>query len=236
MIQLEPNLFRNFELLLSPPKLRPFFRHRSEVALGFLYSVFVKLSEHQSRPTDTKHDLTPADDRVVSFDDEPEATEEVEVVEDPPISVDAVFDALRRKGSTSFSVVSAAKKGNVWMARDFTTFRDIDRLARLFARMQTRIETGGGRGRYECDPKKLLTALIDFEAKAESRTLLRDKVCEAVLQGEGVLAPLERHAFHINTHADPGQARSVSPLLEFARLYERELRGEPKWKKNIRKW
>ena len=69
-----------------------------------------------------------------------------------------------------------------------------------------------------------MTALIDFEAKAESRTLLRDKVCEAVLQGEGVLALLERHAFHINTHADPGQARSVSPLLEFTRLYERELR------------
>ena len=58
MIRLEPNLFRNFELLLSPPKLRPFFRHRSEVALGFLYSVFVKLSEHQSRPMDTKYDLT----------------------------------------------------------------------------------------------------------------------------------------------------------------------------------
>ena len=159
MIQLEPNLFRNFELLLSPSKLRPFFRHRSEVALGFLYSVFVKLSEHQSRRTDTKHDLTPAEDRVVSFDDEPEVTEAVEVVEDPPISVDAVFDALRREGSTSFSVASAAKKGNVWMARDFTTFRDIDRLARLFARMQSRIETGGGRGRYECDPKKLFLEL-----------------------------------------------------------------------------
>ena len=67
----------------------------------------------------------------MSFDDEPEATEEAEEAEDPPISVDAVFDALRREGSTSFSVVSAAKKGNVWMARDFTTFRDIDRLARL---------------------------------------------------------------------------------------------------------
>jgi len=224
MIQLEPNLFRNFELLLSPPKLRPFFRHRSEVALGFLYSVFVKLSEHQSRPVDTRCASRPDDNRLVSFDDEPEATEEAEKADEPPISVDAVFDALRRKGSTTFTVVSAAKKGNVWMARDFTTFRDIDRLARLFARMQTRIETEGGRGRYICDPKKLLTALIDFEAKAESRTLLRDKVCEAVLQGEGVLALLERHAFHINTHADPGQARSVLPLLEFARLYERELR------------
>lgn len=224
MIQLEPNLFRNFELLLSPPKLRPFFRHRSEVALGFLYSVFVKLSEHQSRPIDTKHDFPLADNRLVSFDDEPVATEEVEEAEELPISVDAVFGALRREGSTSFSVVSAAKKGNVWMARDFTTFRDIDRLARLFARMQTRIGTEGGRGRYECDPKKLMTSLIDFEAKAESRTLLRERVSEAILQGEGVLSLLERHAFHINTHADPGQARSVAPLLEFAQLYEQELR------------
>ena len=110
------------------------------------------------------------------------------------------------------------------MARDFTTFRDIDRLARLFARMQKRIFMEDGRGRFECDPKKLMAALIDFEAKAESRTLLRDKVCESILRGASVLPLLERHAFHINTHADPGQARAVGPLLEFARLYEAELR------------
>ena len=96
--------------------------------------------------------------------------EEAVEAEETPISVDAVFDALRRNGSTSFTVVSAAKKGNVWMARDFTTFRDVDRLARLFGRMQRRTETKDGRGRYECDPKKLMAALIDFEAKAGTWT------------------------------------------------------------------
>ncbi len=216
MIQLEPNLYRNLELRLSPPKLRPFFRHRSEVALGFLYSVFIKLSEHQSLPIDMKYDSSRNDNHLVSFDDDPEGTEETAETEESPISVDAVFDALRREGSTSFSVVSATKKGNVWMARDFSTFRDIDRLARLFARMQKRVGMEGGLGRYECDPTKLLTALIDFEAKAEARTLPSRRVCEAVLQGEGVLPLLEPHAFHVNTHADTVKSRSVAPLLDFA--------------------
>ncbi len=224
MVQLEPNLFRNFELLLSPPKLRPFFQRRSEVSLGFLYSVFVKLSEHQPPRVDRKTaSPAPASD-LVSFDDDPEAPPGSEEAEERPISVDAVVGALWREGTTSFTVVSAAKKGNVWMARDFTTFRDVDRLARLFVRMQKRIETKDGRGRYECDPKKFMASLIDFEAKTESRTILRDKVCESILQGASVLPLLEQHAFHINTHADPGQARSVGPLLEFARLYEAELR------------
>jgi hypothetical protein len=224
MVQLEPNLFRNFELLLSQPKLRPFFQRRSEVALGFLYTVFVKLSEHQATPIATKQGDSAAGPRLVSLDDEPETPEGSEEPEEEPISIDAIFGALQREGATSFTVVSASKKGNVWMARDFTTFRDIERLARLFARMQRRIQMKDGRGRYECDPKKLMAALIDFEAKAESRTLLRDKVCESILQGASVLPLLERHAFHINPHADTSQARSVGPLLEFARLYEPELR------------
>lgn len=79
-----------------------------------------------------------------------------------------------------------------------------------------------------CDPRKFFLALVDFEAKSESRTLLRDKVCEAVFRRESVLALLERHAFHVNTHSDPGKLRPVGPLLDFARLYELDLhRGTP---------
>lgn len=229
MMRLEPNLFRNFDLLLSPPKLRPFFQRRSEVALGFLYSVFVKLSEHRPPPAGADaNDREPqaAGSRKAIFDDDPEGNgdEGQEGASEPPIALDLVFDALWREGTTSFTVVSATKKGNVWMARDFTTFRDIDRLARLFARMQRRITTRDGKGRYECDPKNLFATLIDFEANPEARTLVRDKVSESILRGESVLALLERHAFHINTHSDPGKGRRVGPLLDFAQIYEKGLR------------
>ena len=141
----------------------------------------------------------------------------------PVISFEAVFDTLRRHGDASFTVVSATKKGNVWMAEEFTTFRDIERLARLFEAMQRVVFTKSGQGRPVCHPKKFFLALVDFEAKAESRSLQREKVCEAVFRSESVLALLERHAFHVNTHSDPSKVRHVGPLLDFAKLYEVDL-------------
>jgi hypothetical protein len=63
--------------------------------------------------------------------------------------------------------------------------------------------------------------LIDFEAKAESRTLLRNRVCDAILHRRPVLHLLERHAYHV-------KSSWIFPLLRFAELYEVELRkGSP---------
>ena len=76
----------------------------------------------------------------------------------------------------------------------------------------------------ECPPGSFFRTLIDFEAKDESRTLLRDQVCDALLHRQPVLHLLERHAFHVNSHSDPGKSRSVFPLLSFAKFYEVELR------------
>jgi hypothetical protein len=114
------------------------------------------------------------------------------------------------------------------MARDFWTFQDVVYLARLFARMQRPVQRGTSQVRYECPPGPFFHALMDYEAKDEARTLLRDRVCEAILRRQPVLHLLERHAFHVNTHADPGRSRPVGPLLHFARLYEIDLRkGTP---------
>lgn len=109
------------------------------------------------------------------------------------------------------------------MARDFTRFRDVDRIGRLFEAMQSRIVTKSGRGRWACDPGRLFRDLIDFDQKNENRTLMRDKFSDAVLRSEGVLGLVERHGFHVNTHSDPGKARPVGSLLDFARLYEVDL-------------
>jgi hypothetical protein len=224
MVQLEPNLFRNFDIMLGS-----YFQRRSEVALAFLHRVFVALSGEKAARRAEAEEAMAAQATLESDDEESAELEGLEqgdqdIASSPPISFEAVFDALRRGGDVSFTVVSAFKKGNVWMARDFTTFRDVDRIARLFAAMQRRIITKSGQGRWACDPKKLFRDLIDFEQKTENRTLVRDKFCDAVLRGESVLGLIERHAFHINTHSDPGKARPVGSLLDFARLYEVDLR------------
>ena len=73
-------------------------------------------------------------------------------------------------------------------------------------------------------PGAFMKTLVDHEAKDESRTLVRNRVCEAILRRQPVLHLLERHAFHINSHSDPAKSRSIYPLLKFAKFYEVEIR------------
>jgi hypothetical protein len=226
MVEVEPNLFRNFDIMLGA-----YFQRRSEVALAFLHRVFVALSGEKAARRAEAEEAMGAEDTLEPDEDEGDEAGGADPGDTtststpaPPISFEAVFDALRRGGDIRFTVVSASKKGNVWMARDFTTFRDVDRIARLFEAMQRRIETSSGQRRWACDPKKLFLALTDFEQKVENRTLVRDRFCDAVLGCKGVLGLIERHAFHVNTHSDPGKARPVGSLLDFARLYELDLR------------
>ena len=103
----------------------------------------------------------------MSFDDEPEATEEsgsgrrsadlgrCRISSPAPGGLDQLLRGLRGvKRETSGWPATSRRFGTstVWLGSSPGCRR--------------RIETEGGRGRYECDPKKLLTALIDFEAKA----------------------------------------------------------------------
>ncbi len=215
MVNVEPNLFRNFDFNIGG-----YVRGRSEVALAFLHAVFVKLSEAE------RVERAKAEEAAIDATGESISMDEDEPVKiEPLISAEIVFDAVQRQGSVGFAVVSAAKKGNVWMARDFWTFRDVVYLARLFDRMLTPVQHGTGKVHYQCSPKGWFFALYDFESKS---SVLRDRVCEAIFRRESVLALLERHAFHNNTHTDSAKSYPVKPLLDFATLYEVELRkGTP---------
>jgi hypothetical protein len=225
MIQLDPNLYRNFDLMLGGSKLAFLFRGRSEVALAFLHRALVELSKEEKAVREgarfaeqearSELELDEGEETEVQDSPEPDGPE-------PSISAEDVFRAVERQGHVSFAVVSAAKKGNVWMARDFWSVRDVVYLARLFERMQSKQEVAPGRNRIVCSPKKLFMTLVDFEAKDEGRTLVRDRACSAILRRESVLALLERHAFHINPHTEASKARPVQPLLDFVTLYEVE--------------
>ncbi|MHC5544779.1 hypothetical protein ACYOEI_41630, partial [Singulisphaera rosea] len=173
MVNLDPNLFRNFDF----QGVGGYFSKRSEVALAFLHRVFVKLSETRSAEHARADDLRPPSEETISLldDDEDDAAGEnaaspSEAVTEPVISAQAVFEATQLGGAVGFTVVSATKKGNVWMARDFWTFQDVVYLARLFDRMQRPITLRTGKVRMECSPGHLLKALVDREAADESRT------------------------------------------------------------------
>jgi hypothetical protein len=232
MYRLDPNLFRNFDFVA---KLGGYLARRSEVALAFLHRVFVALTDQEAAERARREEakLASAEKTVILGDDDeggetaaagpgPQAGDAPGA--EPLISAPDVFRATQVGGPVGFAVVSAAKKGNVWMARDFWTFRDVVYLARLFDAMQRPVRLKSGVYKPRCAAGALFHSLMDYEANDQARSLPRDRVCEAVLRRQPVLHLLERHAFHVNTHADPGRSRPVGPLLQFARLYEVELR------------
>ena len=126
MVDLEPNLFRNFNFA---PKLGGFFSRRSEVAMAFLHRVAVELSNQERVERVRRHEAgaNQGSAESIPYDDTPDPEPEPE----PLVSAQQVFDATQRGGPVGFAVVSATKKGNVWMARDFWTFQDVVYVARL---------------------------------------------------------------------------------------------------------
>ncbi len=225
MMNLEANLFRNIDFA---PKLGGYFQKRSEVTFAFLHRVFVELSLQSravSASTPGPEPATPGEVWEIGDPPEPEAPglpEQAGI--EPRISAEDVIVATQQGGPVGFAVVSATKKGNVWMARDFWTFGDVVYLARLFESMQVAEESTRGVYRPRCSPSALMHALRDNEARAEAKTLVRDRVCEAILNRRPVLHLLERHAFHVNTGVAASASKGVWPLLRFAKLYEIELR------------
>jgi hypothetical protein len=217
MCSLEPNLFRNFELHLGG-----YFERRSEVTLTFLHRVFEELSQQaQARGVAPVAAAEEAADALYDDAEEGAETGEAKATPEAPIMSEAVYDATQRGGAVAFTIVSATKKGTLWMARDFWTFLDLVYLSRLFEKMLERQQLPSKKVRVRCRPRSLMHALIDFDAKKD-KTLLRDRVCEAILNKRSVLGMLEHHAYHIFSRSEPGKPRNLGPLLDFAVLYEIE--------------
>jgi hypothetical protein len=196
----DENFYRNFNLLLGG-----YFGGRSEVTLGFLHRIFVELTWR--RRAESKDDHIPDE----------------ELFEDTVATVqaEAVYDAVARDAPVNLAVVAARKKGNVWLGRDYFSFTESLYLARLLDRMTDQDDRRGGQAR--CDVKRLMHALIDFDSD-KNKTLLRDQICDLVLRKQSVLQFLERHAYQRFSGWNPGDPLMIGPLLDFANIYEPELR------------
>jgi hypothetical protein len=221
MLDVDPNLYRNFNL-----KLGGFFSGRSETTLAFLYSVFCELSRQNAGNVADSGDAKSSDnDEIIEIGNESHNDEDDVAGTESFISAEAVYNVSMRESPVNFAIVSARKKGNVWMGRDFWTFTDSFYLVRLFERMQATRKTSTGAHRPTCSAKGLMRALVNYEADKD-KTLLRDKICEAVLHKHGVLDMLERHAFHLFGAWQPDRAATNGHVLDFAVLYEVERKRE----------
>ena len=230
----EPHFFHNFKLNLGG-----YFSGRSETTFAFLHRLFQQLSSHRrseaasNAASDVAGDIASearsgGTGETVDFpgsddEDDDAADDEEDQHLGEIIEPQSVYQAL---AAVNVAVVAARKKGNVWMGRDFFSFTDLLYLARLLGKMTASKTVPGRPSRCECDPKRLMTALIDFSA-AKDKTLVRDRVCDFVLRRQSVLRPIERHAVRLFNAWQPGEPRRLGPLLDFLTLYEPALRGDP---------
>lgn len=218
MVEVQENLYRNFE-----DKLGGFFERRAEVAIAFFHRAFAVLSEkdgHLKKAAKSDESSRAEPKSVEGFD----ALEDDEAVDPNSIDAGEIAKQVLTEGAISFAIVSASKKGNVWMPKSFWNYTDIVYIARLFQRMQQLEERTDQFGKIvrkvACSPKAFFNSLVDFSAKKD-KSLLRDSVCEAILQKRSLLRLIERHAFHINRESSTFNTR-VGPMLKFASIYEPE--------------
>jgi hypothetical protein len=202
MLQVDANLLRNFDF-----HLKGVFERTSELTLAFLHRVFRCLSA--SAPI-----LHAQAETLAALDEDNPFAEESSAEPEQAISTGDVYEAVARGGAVHFTIVSAAKQGQVWMPHSFWSFRDTLYVARLLNGLQ---EIPPGSRFPRCRLQALLSSLLDEVAQQGNRSLTRDRFCRRVLAKQSVLKLVEEHAFRIAAAARP---RAVAPLLDFIRYYE----------------
>ena len=119
-----------------------------------------------------------------------------------------LLDLVWKDAPLSFGLVSAEKKSNAQMPKQVWVFDDLTYLFRLFRALT----------RAGVDWKEVVTNMLDFTApKAESRSLQRNRMLDAILRKQSILHRAESFAFHVNK----GQRQYIAPLVEFVDQYER---------------
>lgn len=212
IIDVQENFYRNFN-----DNLGGFFERRSEGAIAFFHRAFAALSHKDTHSKHSKQRANELSPKTVTATIGGEPDDDVDM---QLISARDIGEEIMNHGPVSFAIVSASKKGNVWMPKAFWNYTDIVYLSRLFERMQELVDRSDGSRSVACSPKAFFNSLVDFSAKKD-RTLFRDKVCDAILNKRSVLALIERHAFHINRDSGAINTR-VGPLLNFVLIYELE--------------
>ncbi len=114
-----------------------------------------------------------------------------------------LYGLAQEEAPVSFAVVSATSKGNTMMVTDAWLFDDVAYLFRLFDRAE----------REGIDLFRVAKALVDHDAKAESRTLDRERILRSILTRRPIVSDVSTF---VSRKGDAGY-----DLNAFTQLYER---------------
>jgi len=111
------------------------------------------------------------------------------------------------KAPLEFVVLHAESKGQTSMGKMVWSFRDSVYFFRLIKEMEE----------HQINIKEVMRLLIDFSQKNESKTIVRNRICERILKKQSILNLIEPHVFRIENNY-------IKPLVDFVLKYENLVR------------
>jgi hypothetical protein len=131
--------------------------------------------------------------------------------DDYELDYEALFDVNLNKAPLDFFVVYTESLGDAQMGKMIWPFHESVYLFRLLDHLE----------QNKIDLKKVMSLLVDYEQpKNESKTILRNRVCENILKKQSIVVLIEQHAFRINK----SKTQNIRPLNDFVILYEKTIR------------
>lgn len=127
--------------------------------------------------------------------------------EESEIDLEALFDISISKAPVSFYVLQFQKLGDPYIGKLVWNFTEAVYLFRLFAAL---FES-------EIDLKKVMQGFVDYDQpKNESKTIVRNRICEAILKKQHITDLVEPFVYHISR----SEKKFIKPAFDFVEAYE----------------
>jgi len=131
--------------------------------------------------------------------------------EEYELDYEKLYDINLNKSPLDFFVIHTESLGDTQMGKMIWSFQESVYFFRLIDYLE----------RSKVDLTKVIMLLVDFEQpKNESKTILRNRVCENILKKQCIVALVEQHVFRINK----SKVQNIKPLFDFVILYEKVIR------------
>lgn len=131
----------------------------------------------------------------------------------PDLSV--LWNIVIDKAPVEFYVLSVKHEGNTFSLKSLWGFQDAAYLFRFFDALE--------RHNARIDIREVMRLLVDYDAKNDGMTLIRNRICERILKKRPIVDLIEMNVFHTNRSKKVGY---IKPILDFLLFYSDAIGGE----------
>ncbi len=131
----------------------------------------------------------------------------------PDFDFEKMYNLVLSCAPLEIFVLYTEALGDTQMGKMIWPFRESVYMFRLFECLET----------HEIPLRQTMQILIDFDQKKdESKTLMRNRICERILRRQSAVDLVEQHVFRVNT----SKVQYIKPVHDFVIAYEKILNQE----------